>query len=96
MYLGFTIILQKIIKEVLTIHMYINISFHYLITFFASVFTRDYSNIKNKKVYIIEPREDKMVKDSHFHTADNEKGRYNQHHWHYQENFEGYKKKRKK
>lgn len=36
-----------------------------------------------------------MRKGSHFHTADNEKGRYNQHHRHYPENFEGYKKKGK-
>jgi len=32
------------------------------------------SNIKNKKVYIIEYREDKMGRGSHFHTADDEKG----------------------
>lgn len=72
--MGFTIILQKIIKEVLTIHMYIKTSFHYPITFFASVFTGHCSNIKNEKVHIIEHREDKMRKGSHFHTADNEKG----------------------
>ncbi|MGG0352339.1 HNH/endonuclease VII fold putative polymorphic toxin [Bacillus albus] len=91
--MGFTIILQKIIKEVLTIHMYINTSFHYPITFFASVFPGDSSNIKNEKVYIIEHREDKMGKGSHFHTADNEKGRYYQHRRHYPEDFEGYEKK---
>ncbi|PEP22080.1 WXG100 family type VII secretion target [Bacillus wiedmannii] len=62
----------------------------------------EYSNIKNEKVYIIEHREDKMGRGSHFHTADDEKGsplekgRYNQHPGHYPEDFEGYKKKGKK
>ncbi|SDY77010.1 HNH/Endo VII superfamily nuclease toxins [Bacillus sp. 166amftsu] len=34
----------------------------------------EYTNFKGEKVYIIEHREDKMGRRSHFHTADDEKG----------------------
>lgn len=56
----------------------------------------EYSNIKNEKVYIIEHREDKMGRGPHFYIADDEKRRDNQHPGHYPEDFEGYKKRKKR
>lgn len=62
--------------------------------------THNEFEVDGKKKYIIEHREDKFGRSSHFHGADDlkgsplEKGRYNQYPGHSPEDFVGYKKGR--